>query len=77
MRRGGEVGFGDAGFNLGDEAGGRRGDPPIGRYLGVGLALEGRRRGDDGSERTPDPFTPGLFSKTDKNDFAPEELCRT
>jgi len=67
------VGLGEGG-RRGEEIGAIRGDPAIGRYFGVDVEVEGRRRGDDGSDRTPEPFIPGLFSNTDKKDLEPEEL---
>jgi len=61
----------------GELAGAIRGDPEIGRYFGVELPAVGRRRGDDGSDRTPLPLPPGLLSKTLRKARELEELCRT
>lgn len=36
----------------------------------------GRNNGDEGNERMPEPFVAIVLSKTDKNAFEPEELCR-
>ena len=60
------AGLGDEGRSRGDDIGAIRGDPPIGRYLGVEEPAVGRRRGEDGRERTPDPLLPDLFSYTER-----------
>jgi hypothetical protein len=73
IRRGGAVGFGDDGGRRGEDIGAIRGDPAMWRYFGVEAGAVGRRRGDDGRDRTPDPLTPALFSNTDKNVRPPEE----
>ena len=65
-RSGVAAGLGDEGGNRGEEMGAMRGEPPIGRYLGVDDPAVGRRRGEDGRERTPDPFVPDLVSKTER-----------
>lgn len=65
------------GGRRGELSGAIRGELPIGRYLGVELPAVGRRRGDDGSDRTPVPLTPGLLSKTLRKARELEELCRT
>jgi len=65
VRRGVVVGLGaEVGGRRGDPTGAIRGDPLIGRYFGVELPAVGRRRGDDGSDRTPVPLAPALLSKT-------------
>ena len=56
------------------DKGGIRGDPPIGRYLGVEFSAVGLNRGDDGKDRTPEPLTPGLLSMMDKNARELDEL---
>ena len=60
------AGLGDEGGNRGEEIGVMRGEPPMGRYFGVDDPAVGRRRGEDGRERTPDPLVPDLFSKTER-----------
>jgi len=60
------VGLGDEGGSRGDDIGAMRGEPPIGRYFGVEEPAVGRRSGEDGRERTPDPLVPDLFSKTER-----------
>ena len=71
------VGFGEAGGNRGEDTGANRGEPPIGRYLGVADPVVGLNKGDDGRDRTPpEPLTPGLLSSTDKKARELDELCR-
>lgn len=69
--------MGESGFSRGEERGAIRGEPPMGRYLGVDDPVVGLRSGEEGNDRAPpDPLDPGLLSSTDKNDFELEELCR-
>jgi hypothetical protein len=69
-----DEGFGEAGGNRGEDTGAIRGEPPMGRYFGVDDPAVGRKRGDDGNDRTPDPLAPGLLSYMDKNVRELEEL---
>jgi hypothetical protein len=46
----------------------------MGRYLGVDDPAVGLNNGEEGNDRTPDPFAPGLFSNTDKKVLELEEL---
>ena len=75
VRRGGVV-LGEDGCNRGDDNGAIRGEPPMGRYLGVDDPVVGRRRGDEGRDRTPDPFPPDVLSRMFKKAREPDELCR-
>jgi hypothetical protein len=69
-------GWGEDGGKRGEDNGAIRGDPPIGRYFGVAVPDVGRKRGDDGKDRTPEPLPLRLFSKADKKVLVLEELCR-
>jgi hypothetical protein len=68
-------GFGAEGGKRGELDGAIRGEPPMGRYFGVAFPADGLRRGEDGSDRTPVPVTPGLLSKTVRYARELEELC--
>jgi hypothetical protein len=70
------VSLGEAGGNRGEETGAIRGEPLIGRYLGVEDPVVGLNKGDDGRDRTPppEPLTPGLLSRTDKKARELDEL---
>jgi hypothetical protein len=62
-RRGVDESLGEEGANRGDDIGAIRGEPPMGRYFGVGGPAVGLRRGEDGNDRTPDPLLPGNTDK--------------
>jgi hypothetical protein len=69
-------GCGEEGFNRGEDNGASRGDPPIGRYLGVVVPEVGRKRGDDGNDLAPEPLLTWPLSNADKKDLVPDELLR-
>lgn len=69
-------GCGEAGFSRGEDTGASRGDPPIGRYLGVVVPEVGRKRGDDGKDLTPEPLLTWPLSNADKKDLVLDELWR-